>query len=161
MVLLPGGRSALLGVGFRSSVDAVPMLERHLGCEVFPIPLANPRLYHLEMALALLHDGTALVCAEALGRGGLRTFERAPGVERLLLAPVEEAERAALSFVEIGQTIITSGIGQQVTVMLRRQGKAVRPVDLSWFHAVDGSVARLISCVHSLTTQPAERELTA
>ena len=91
IVVMPGARGAFLGHGFRSSVAAANELERFLDREVTCIELRDRRLYHLDMALSVLDDGTALVCDEALTPAGLRSVESHPHVTGMVHVPLHEA----------------------------------------------------------------------
>src|SRR5262249_38766310 len=93
-VALPDRRAMFLGHGFRSELGAARWLERHVGVPVIPLELVDDHLYHLDTALAVLPDGTALACRSALTPEAMRTIERAPGIR-----DVHEVSRAdALAF---------------------------------------------------------------
>src|SRR5690606_16622672 len=80
VVMLPSCEGMFLGYGLRSRREAASWLEHHADIEVMPLELCDPHLYHLDTALAVLPDGTALVCPDALTRQGLRVLERARGI---------------------------------------------------------------------------------
>jgi hypothetical protein len=80
--------------------------ERFVDGEVLPVELVDPRLYHLDMALAVLDDGTAVVCRKALSATSLDELERHPALRELVSVPLEEALRFGVNVVQIGRTIV-------------------------------------------------------
>jgi N-dimethylarginine dimethylaminohydrolase len=151
VVMLPGARSAFLGHGFRSSSHAARDLERFLDADVTTIELRDPRLYHLDMALSVLDDGTALVCQEALTPAGWRAVERHPAVRALIGVPLGEALRFGVNLVQVGNTVVWGADAAATTRALRARGYRVRRVALDQFHRAGGSAACLVSRVHRQT----------
>jgi N-dimethylarginine dimethylaminohydrolase len=148
VVMLPGGRGAFLGYGFRSSSRAARDLERFLDREVACIELRDPRLYHLDMALSVLDDGTALVCAEALTEASLRMVESHPAVRSVLRVPLCEALCFGVNLVQVGRTVVWGARAPATTRALVARGYDVRRVPLEQFHRAGGSAACLVSRVH-------------
>jgi N-dimethylarginine dimethylaminohydrolase len=151
MVVLPGARAAFLGHGFRSSVDAANDLERFLDREVTCIELRDPRLYHLDMALSVLDDGTALVCDEALTPAALRSVETHPDVAAVVRVPLHEALRFGVNLVQVGRTVIWGADAPTTTRALEDRGYRVQRVALDQFHHAGGSAACLVSRIHRQT----------
>ena len=152
IVVLPGARGAFLGHGFRSSIAAANDLERFLDREVTGIELRDPRLYHLDMALSVLDDGTALVCAEALTPAGLRAVEHHPDVTAVVRVPLHEALRFGVNLVQVGRTVIWGADAPATTRALEARGYRVRRVALDQFHHAGGSAACLVSRIHRQTS---------
>lgn len=155
IVMLPGAAGAFLGHGFRSSPRAADELERFLDREVTSLELRDPRLYHLDMALSVLDDGTALVCDEALTPAGRRAVERHSGVSSILRVPLEEALRFGVNLVQVGRTVIWGADAPLTTRALQARGYRVVRVALDQFHHAGGSAACLVSRIHP---QSAESE---
>lgn len=146
VVRLPGG-GALVGYGFRSEPRAAERLHAHLGRRVLPLRLVEPRLYHLDTALAVLADGTALACREAFDGPSWQRLQRAPGVRRVIEVALDEAATFALNLVEIGDSIIVDTDAPRVTRVLDALGKRIVRVDLSEFRLAGGSAACLCAIV--------------
>jgi N-dimethylarginine dimethylaminohydrolase len=104
IVMLPSGQSMFLGYGPRSSYEAVEWLERHAGVAVTPLALRDPQLYHLDMALAVLPDGTALVCETALTADSMHALERTSRIREVVTVPRADALAFGLNLVPIGDT---------------------------------------------------------
>lgn len=148
VVVLPGGRGALLGVGARSEPGAARALEAFLDAPVTPLALRDPLLYHLDLALAVLSDGTALACEEALAPGALEALARVDGVGRVVPVARADALRFALNLVEVGGTVVMGGEAPRVAAVLRALGRRVVHVPLDEFHLAGGSAACLVARVH-------------
>ncbi|WP_232293105.1 dimethylarginine dimethylaminohydrolase family protein [Stigmatella aurantiaca] len=148
LVVLPGARGALLGHGQRSSRHAAVMLEIFLGAPVTPLELKDPHLYHLDTALHVLSDGTALVCPEAFTPAALRTLERTEGIHQILNVPREEALGFGLNLVEVGRTVFLGGRAPWVELLLHAQGRCPTVLPLDQFHLAGGSAACLVSQIH-------------
>ncbi|MDB4997244.1 MAG: amidinotransferase family protein [Myxococcaceae bacterium] len=151
VVVLPDG-SAFLGHGFRSSADAAPTLARFLGAPVRPLRLRDPRLYHLDMALTVLHDGTALACEEAFEPSSFRTLLRATSGNL-----VRVAHGVALGFginlIEVRGTVIVGAEHGAIRRELEARGKRVVVAPLDEFHHAGGSAACLVARVHDADAQ--------
>ncbi len=146
--MLPGARGALLGHGLRSSARAASALELFLDAPVTPLELKDPHLYHLDTALTVLSDGTALVCTEAFTQEALHTLERTEGITRVLPVPRSEALGFGLNLVEVGTRVLVGAQAPRVEALLRSLGRRPVRVRLDQFHLAGGSAACLVSQVH-------------
>lgn len=148
LIMLPSCEGMFLGYGVRSRREAASWLERHADIEVMPIELRDPHLYHLDTALAVLPDGTALVCPDALTREGLRIVERARGISRVMYVSRELALGFGLNLVMIGDTIVVGASQPELEEVLASRGYRYRVVPLGQFHLAGGSAACLVAPVH-------------
>lgn len=143
--VIVGAERAFLGYGFRSSRAAVPLLEAQLGREVLPLELVDPLLYHLDTALAVLRDGTMLVCEDGFTPEAVATLRAV--ATRWIAVPHEDAITLSLNFVEIGDTIVTGTDSALVRGHLERLGKRVVVTPLDEFQRAGGSAACLLAPV--------------
>lgn len=148
LVMLPGARGSFLGHGFRSSLDAVRALQTFLDADVTVIELRDPRLYHLDMALSVLDDGTALVCPEAMTASSLRAVEDHPAITSTVRIPLHEALAFGVNFVQVGKEIIFGAAAESTVRALRATGHRIRRISLDQFHRAGGGAACLVSRVH-------------
>lgn len=148
VVMLPGARAAFLGHGFRSDPSAAQDLADHLGLDVTPLELRDPRLYHLDMALAVLDDGTAIMCREALSKKSVALVEAHPDISDVIALSLDEALRFGANLVQVGNAIVTAGQAELARRALARRGYRVRRVVLDEFHLAGGSAACLTARVH-------------
>lgn len=144
--MLPGGRAALLGIGPRSRRAAIRPLQDFLAMPVVPLELVDPALYHLDTALTVLADGTALVCDDAFSFASLRALRSLP--LRLISVSRAAAMQLALNVVEIGDTIVTGTLDGEVSGALRRLGRRVVYTPLDEFQRAGGSAACLLAPIH-------------
>jgi N-dimethylarginine dimethylaminohydrolase len=141
-VLVRGNR-CFLGYGFRSSLDAIPYLTAELGMAILPLELVDPLLYHLDTALAVLHDGTMLVCEDGFTPDALAALRAI--ATRWIAVPREDAITLSLNFVEIGDAIVTGTDSAFVRGHLERLGKRVIVTPLDEFQRAGGSAACLLA----------------
>jgi len=149
VVVLPGATGAFVGHGFRTARESTRELERFLDRPVTPLELSDDRLYHLDMALAVLDDGTALVCDEAFTPVALRGIARHPDIGDIVRVPFEEALRFGANLVQVGRTIIWGADAPRTRAALARRGYRVVRTELEQFHMAGGSAACLVSRVHA------------
>ncbi|MBA3395174.1 MAG: amidinotransferase [Deltaproteobacteria bacterium] len=145
--VLPAGRGAILGHGFRSSPEAIRPLRELTRVPVFPLELVDPALYHLDTALTVLADGTALVCDEAFSPASRRAMRCLP-LRDIITISRSETTRFALNVVEIDGTVVTGTDSPEVTDVLRSLGKRVVHTPLDEFQRAGGSAACLLAPVH-------------
>ena len=157
---LPGGRGALLGVGFRSSRAAVEPLRDMLGMPVIALELVDPALYHLDTALTVLADGTALVCDDAFSAAAQDALRGLP-FRAVLSVSRSEAIRFALNVVEIADTVVTGTCSAEVDALLRSAGKRVLYTPLDEFQRAGGSAACLLAPIHGATQRTVATAATA
>jgi N-dimethylarginine dimethylaminohydrolase len=148
LVKLPSHEGLFLGHGFRSEYRAAAWLERHTGGPVCPIELVDPHLYHLDMVLAILPDGTALVCSSALAPHSLRVLEQVRGLRRVVVVGPESAHHFALNLVAVGNTVVLGAHDDHIESIVTSLGYRCIVVPLSQFQLAGGSAACLVAPVH-------------
>jgi len=139
---------AFLGTGFRSSRDSRHGLERFIGGEVLPLELVDPRLYHLDMALSALRDGTLLVCREAFSAASFQEVRRAATGE-VIAVSLQETLAFGLNCIEVEDTILCTGDAPGLATALRKRNRKIAFVALDEFHRAGGGAACLVAEVHS------------
>ncbi len=152
IVLLPNGRGALLGTGFRSERGAARHIAAFLDAPVQALDLCDARLYHLDTALAVLRDGTTAFCPEAFTASSRRWIEHHLADRSLLRVPLDDACHFSLNVIEVGSHIILGGPSSTLESALRERGYTVHVPELDQFRAAGGSAACLVAQVHDLAT---------
>ena len=145
-VMLPHG--LLFGHGPRSGLDAARWLERHLELPVTPLELCDSHLYHLDMALTTLPDGTALVCESALTPAAMHALERTPGIRQIATVRREDALAFGLNLVPIGTTVLAGARVPAVERIVTARGYRYEVAPLDQFHRAGGSAACLVARLH-------------
>lgn len=148
VVMLPDGRGAFMGYGFRSSRASAADLERFLDAPVQPLQLRSPHLYHLDMAAAVLGDETILVCEEALTADSVRALRRLARGE-VVPVSMSHARRFALNVVQVGRHLILPGEFPALRERLSARGWSPHKIALDEFHHAGGSAGCLVSRVHA------------
>ncbi len=148
LVMSPSRNALFLGHGFRSSRYARRWIERAIELPVYALELVDPRLYHLDMALAMLPDGTAVACSSALTRDAMRALERAPGVTDVVAVSRRDALAFGLNWVAIGNTIVCGARVPGIERIVRARGYHYVVAPLDQFHLAGGSAACLVAVVH-------------
>jgi phenylacetate-CoA ligase len=137
-----------LGYGQRSLRESAEWLERSANIAVVPLELRDPHLYHLDMALSVLPDGTALVCEAALSNDAMGALERAPGVRQVITVTREDALAFGLNLVAIGDTILSGSYVPRIKAIVESRGYRIRVSPLDQFHLAGGSAACLVAKLH-------------
>jgi N-dimethylarginine dimethylaminohydrolase len=148
VVMLPSRDGLFLGHGYRSEYGALAWLERHAGIPVWPLELIDPHLYHLDMVLTFLPDGTALACVSAMTPRSVRALEQVAGVRRLIAVSRESALRFSLNMVFVNNTVVLGAHDPHIETMLEALGYRCVVVPLTQFHLAGGSAACLVAAVH-------------
>jgi phenylacetate-CoA ligase len=153
VVGLPRGAGLLFGYGQRSSLEAASWLHRMTGEPVTPLELCDPSLYHLDMALAILPDGTALVSEGAFTAEALRRLEHARGITSVIPIPHREALAFGLNLVVVGDTLIGSTRSPRIDAICGSRGFRFRVTPLDQFQMAGGGAACLVAPIYRTTAK--------
>jgi N-dimethylarginine dimethylaminohydrolase len=148
VVVWPGGEGLFLGTGPRSHPSAARWLERTLDLPVIPLELRDPCFFHLDMALALLPDGTALMCEEALSPASVRRLESSPGVTEVARVARADALSFGLNMTLVGDHAILGARAPAIEAILKAHALSPLIVPLDEFQISGGSAACLVSQMH-------------
>ena len=86
-----------IGYGFRTDLKALERAAKLLHCPVVALKLIDPSFYHLDTALSVLDQQTAIYAPEAFDKDSQQLLQRL--FPRLIRAPLNEAK---LGFVTNG-----------------------------------------------------------
>lgn len=148
LVMTPSRETLFLGHGFRSTCYAARWLERAADVSVCPVELIDPSLYHLDMALAMLPDGTAVACADAISPRSLHAIERAAGVTGVVTVGRDAALAFGLNWVAVGDAIVCGARVPSIEALVTARGFRYIVAPLDQFHLAGGSAACLVAVVH-------------
>jgi len=148
VALLPGGRGLLLGVGQRTGRSAADWLESKADLPVTALELCDPHLFHLDMALCVLPDGTVIVCAHALTVRSLDALAATEGVRELVLVARQDAVSFGLNMVFLGDVAIAGARVPRIERVLQARGYRLLVTPLDQFHRAGGGAACLVTRVH-------------
>jgi N-dimethylarginine dimethylaminohydrolase len=140
---------ALLGHGVRSERASTTGLAYFLGCDVVPLELRDPALFHLDTALTVLADDTLVYCSEAFSPASVRALE-ALHWKRTVDVSLAEAKTFAINIVEVRGTIITGTDTPAAVELWRSLGRPVIVTPLDQFQLAGGSAACLVARVQAI-----------
>ncbi|MFN2529174.1 MAG: dimethylarginine dimethylaminohydrolase family protein [Candidatus Baltobacteraceae bacterium] len=128
-----------LGVGPRTDAAIAPLLEKIYGVDVIPLILKTDRFYHLDTALAILDDQSAILYPAAFDDASYAALGRR------FSAPIEvdeaEANRMACNAAKAGgNTVVIDASAATTIAQLSLRGYRVEAVDTSEFMKSGGSV---------------------
>jgi N-dimethylarginine dimethylaminohydrolase len=130
------GRVLLAGNGFRTDPAAAVELERVFGVPVVSLRLTDPRFYHLDTALCVLDEHTAMYFPAAFddeGRSALGSV-----FTELIEAKDEDAEVLGLNAVSDGLHVVLPVQAIGLADQLARHGYEPVPVDMSELRKAGG-----------------------
>lgn len=131
------GETLFAGYRIRSDARGHQWIGSHLGIEVLPLELVDPRFYHLDTCFCPLADDAAIYYPGAFddyGRAVLR--DRIP---RLIAVAAGEAATFSCNAVVVGRTVIINEGAQSLTRDLEGAGFTVRTSAFSEFLKSGGS----------------------
>jgi N-dimethylarginine dimethylaminohydrolase len=137
---LPGVRGGLLlaGYGFRTEPAAHREAQEALGRPVVSLRLTDPRLYHLDVALAALDDTTVAYHPGAFSAGSRAVLARL--FPDAVLAEESDALAFGLNLISDGRHAVLSAEAAGFAARLRAAGYEPVPVELGELHKGGGSV---------------------
>jgi N-dimethylarginine dimethylaminohydrolase len=137
---LPGvaGGLVLAGHGFRTAQAAHAEAQEVLGRPVVSLRLTDPRLYHLDVALAALDDTNVTYCPGAFADGSRAALERL--FPSALIADESDALSFGLNLISDGLHAVLNSDATGMAAKLRAAGYEPVPVELSELHKGGGSV---------------------
>lgn len=130
------GRAILAGHGFRSEQAAAAELTELFGLPVISLRLVDPRFYHLDTALAVLDDDTAVYYPAAFddaGRAALSSY-----FAELIEAKDEDAEVLGLNAVSDGSHVVLPEQATGLMAQLRVAGFEPIGVDMTELRKAGG-----------------------
>jgi N-dimethylarginine dimethylaminohydrolase len=127
--ILAAGPMLLTGHGFRTEQAAAVELAEVFGLPVLSLRLTDPRFYHLDTALAVLDDQTAMYYPAAFDDAARAALSGA--FAELIEAKDEDAEVLGLNAVSDGRRVVLPAQATGLAAQLRQHGFEPVGVDLS------------------------------
>ncbi|MBO0802850.1 MAG: amidinotransferase [Nocardiopsaceae bacterium] len=134
--ILVAGPTLIAGYGFRSDQAAAGELTRVFGRPVVRVRLIDPRFYHLDTALCVLDEETAMYYPAAFDDAGRAALASVFG--ELIEAKDEDAEVFGLNAVSDGRHVVLSAEATGLARSLRASGFEPIPVDMSELRKAGG-----------------------
>jgi N-dimethylarginine dimethylaminohydrolase len=132
------GDVLLCGTGFRTSPSAIRHISAAHGVPVVPVPLADPRFFHLDMSFCPL-DARHAICApqawDPAGRRAVFDLVREP-----LVVTGEEAQAFCANAVVIGRTVVMPACTPRIRTQLEEWGFKVLVSPVGEFLKAGGGI---------------------
>jgi len=139
-----------VGHGFRTEVDAHPLIQDWFDLEVVPIRLVDPRFYHIDTCMCPLSGGYLLYHPPAFDDASRAEIERRVPSDRRIPVTAENAGHFACNAVNVNQVIFLNRTSGRLIPELEERGFEVRQVGLSEFLKAGGSA----KCLTLKLTEP-------
>jgi N-dimethylarginine dimethylaminohydrolase len=134
--VLQAGSLVIAGHGFRTETAAHAEIEALFGRPVLTVRLVDPRYYHLDTALCVLDDSTAMYYPAAFDDAGRAALASHFG--ELIEAKDEDAEVLGLNSVSDGLHVVLPAQATGLAAQLAARGFEPVPVDMSEFSKAGG-----------------------
>jgi len=131
------GETLLAGYRVRTDARSLRWVGEHLGVEVLPLELVDPRYYHLDTCFCPLAEDAAIYYPGAFDEYGRSVL--LGRVDHLIEVSAEEAASFSCNAVVVGRTVVLNQGAPKLARALERAGYAVRPLLLSEFIKAGGS----------------------
>ncbi|WP_432994910.1 dimethylargininase [Dactylosporangium sp. CA-233914] len=132
------GGLVLAGYGFRTEVPAHAEAQEVLGRPVVSLRLVDPRIYHLDVALAPLDDSNIVYYPGAFSESAQRVLAQL--FPSAIVASEQDALAFGLNLVSDGRNVVLSSEATGLAARLRAAGYTPVPVELSELKKGGGSV---------------------
>lgn len=136
--VLPYGDKIIAGYGFRSDRAAHDKLANYFNREVISLRIVDPYFYHLDAAVAVLNQTTAIFYPGAIDPPSQQLLKLL--VPNLIEANLEEARTFGLNVVSNGQTVIFSDHSPTLAQKYRAAGFEAIGIPISEFQKSGGGV---------------------
>jgi N-dimethylarginine dimethylaminohydrolase len=127
-----------MGFGQRSSRCAHHTVEQAFGIPTLSLELVNPHYYHLDTAFCLLSGGDIVYHPAAFTDEG-REQIRAIAGDKLIEAPLEDAENLGVNSVCFGREVVLCYCSPTLRARLEERGYNVHVVPLGSFNRSGGA----------------------
>lgn len=132
------GDVILIGIGFRTTPEAAPIIGKLFGKRVVVLQLTDPYFYHLDTALCVLPNNTLLLYEKAFDQAALQAI-RGLNASRIISIQHRDARKLACNSTVYGNTIVMNkGCSPALHVQLHQAGLTIVEVDLSEFLKAGG-----------------------
>ncbi|MEL7085033.1 MAG: TIGR00300 family protein [Cyanobacteria bacterium J06597_1] len=133
------GRWLWAGYGFRTALEAHPLLASLLDLEVLSLHLVDNRFYHLDTCFCPLSNGYLLYYPNAFDTYSNRTIEMRVPEDKRIAIDEADALNFACNAVDMDGTLVVNRVSAELRDTLEARGFAVIDLDLSEFIKAGGA----------------------
>jgi N-dimethylarginine dimethylaminohydrolase len=131
------GETLFAGYRFRSDALGHQWIGEHLGVNVLPVELVDPRYYHLDTCFCPLAEGAAIYYPGAFDEYGRSVLKEWVG--RLIEVSADEARSFSCNAVVVGRDVVLNEGAPRLAESLRAEGFRVHALVLTEFIKAGGS----------------------
>jgi N-dimethylarginine dimethylaminohydrolase len=128
-----------MGYGQRSCRSAHHTVEQVFGIPTVSLELVDPHYYHLDTAFCLLAGGEVVYHPGAFTEEGRDQIRAIVGADKLIEAPLEDAQALAVNGVCIDRVVVMCHCSDALRAELRARGYHVHVVPLGSFNRSGGA----------------------
>jgi len=128
-----------IGSGFRSDVNAPPLLEKIFGRKVVQMKLVDPRFYHLDTCMCPLAGGYLMYFPAAFAPESRALIEAMVPTAKRIIVEEEDAAQFACNTVQLGSHVFMNGASDSLQAKLRAAGFEAHPTPLTEFLKAGGT----------------------
>ncbi len=146
-----GGPWLWTGYGFRTEIEAHPVIADYFGRELVSIRLTDERFYHIDTCFCPLTDGFLLYHPPAFDFESRMKIETRVPPHKRIICDTLDAGNFACNAVNVGLEVFVHKMSEPLKARLMLAGFRVHEIDLSEFLKSGGSA----KCLTLKLTEPA------
>lgn len=131
-----------IGTGFRTSREALELVEKSLETEVVGLELIDPRFYHLDTCLFVLDTETAFYFPPAFSQESIKMLKWQ--IPRLIELKEDEVMKFAANSTVVGKTVIIQKENKSFAKTIEDLGYMIKEIDISEFVKAGGGIHCLV-----------------
>ena len=127
------------GYGFRTEIEAHPLLETWFDRQIVSIKLTDSRFYHIDTCFCPLNDGYLMYHPPAFDYESRIAIERRIPSHKRIVVDTEDAGNFACNAVNVGEHVFVHRASDPLKARLMRVGFKIHEIRLSEFLKAGGS----------------------
>ncbi len=127
-----------IGTGFRTSPQALPLIENDLGVKVLGLELIDKRFYHLDTCFFVLDEKTAFYFPDAFSQKSIRLLKK--NIPSLIKIPEKDALQFATNSVVIDKTVVIQSGNIHFAQLIKEYGYSPVMTDVNEFIKAGGAI---------------------
>jgi N-dimethylarginine dimethylaminohydrolase len=127
------------GHGFRTEIEAHPLIEAYFDVDLVSIRLTDSRFYHIDTCFCPLTDGFLMYHPPAFGFDSRMNIESRIAPHKRIVVDTADAGNFACNAVNVGDTVFLNKASDPLKARLMLAGFKVREIELTEFLKAGGS----------------------
>ena len=127
------------GYGFRTEIEAHPLIQEFFDVDLVSIRLTDSRFYHIDTCFCPLTDGFLMYHPPAFGFDSRMKIESRIAPHKRIVVDTADAGNFACNAVNVGDTVFLNKASDPLKARLMLAGFKVREIELTEFLKAGGS----------------------